>query len=99
MVLSQALACGLPVVCTDRTGGEDLQEFLDDPAWITVVPHGDVSSLTNGIERALKQAQQQQGLRDFVGNARQALGWQAYGRRYGRRILELRPDCTRTARW
>ena len=45
MVLSQALASGLPVVCTDRTGGGDLAALPGFAARITVVPSGDADAL------------------------------------------------------
>ena len=49
MVLSQALASGLPVVCTDRTGGGDLAEMPGFASRITVVPAGDVGALAEAI--------------------------------------------------
>jgi starch synthase len=82
MVLSQALACGLPLVCTDRTGGEDLREFLDDPSWVTVVPAGDAAALRHGIEQAIAKAGTQNGFRDILGSQRGRFSWRAYGERY-----------------
>ncbi len=82
MVLCQALACGLPLVCSDRTGGEDLAELLKDPAWVTVVKPDDVSALRTGIENALAKAGTQKGVRDILGSARERLSWRAYGTRY-----------------
>jgi alpha-maltose-1-phosphate synthase len=82
LVQAQALACGLPLVCTDRTGGEDLAEFLDDPSWVTVVPQDNVSALRAGIDNVLVKAATQNGLRDILGSTRERLSWRAYGRRY-----------------
>ena len=82
VVLCQALACGLPLVCTDRTGGEDVAELLDDPSWVTVVPPDDVAALRAGIARALARAGTQTGMRDILGAARERLSWRAYGKRY-----------------
>jgi alpha-maltose-1-phosphate synthase len=82
MVLAQALACGLPLVCTDRTGGEDLAELLADPSWVTVIKPDDVVALRAGIERGLAKAQTQAGPRDVLGTARDRLSWRAYGQRY-----------------
>ncbi len=82
----QALSCGLPLVCTDRTGGEDLAEFLEDPAWVTVVPTNNVTALRVGIGRALTTAGTQTGLRDILGAARERLSWRAYGERYNQKL-------------
>lgn len=86
LVQAQALACGLPVVCTDRTGGEDLRASLEDRRWVTVVPHDDVEALRAGVEAALSIARTQGGLRDALGAARHRLSWAAYGARYGAEI-------------
>jgi len=45
LVLVQALASGLFVVCTDRTGGEDLRELLADPSAVSIVPPDDPDRL------------------------------------------------------
>ena len=49
MVLSQALASGLPVICTDHTGGGDLAEMPGFASRITVVPAGDAPALAEAI--------------------------------------------------
>ena len=88
MVLSQALSCGLPLVCTHRTGGEDLREYLDDPKWITVVPVDDVKALREGIKTGLEIADSQpSGKRDILGPARDKLSWAAYGKRYADELI------------
>ena len=51
MVLSQALASGLPVICTDRTGGGDLAEMPGFASRITVVPAGDAHALAERYSR------------------------------------------------
>jgi glycosyltransferase involved in cell wall biosynthesis len=82
MVQAQALASGLPIVCTTHTGGEDLQELLDDPKWVTVVPVEDADALAQGIQSALQLASKQRGIRDVLGQNRKDLNWGAYGKRY-----------------
>lgn len=82
LVQAQALACGLPLVCTDRTGGEDLQRMLHDPAWVTVVPCDDAAALAAAIRAMLPKALYLKGERQLLGAAREHLGWAAYGRRY-----------------
>jgi glycosyltransferase involved in cell wall biosynthesis len=88
LVQDQALACGLPLVCTDRTGGEDLKEILGLDEWVTVVPAGNVVALAEGIAAALARAKNQTGLRDILGDAREKLSWRAYGKRYHDELLE-----------
>jgi starch synthase len=86
LVQAQALACGVPLVCTDRTGGEDLREMLEDPRWVTVVASGDVAALREGIGHALGIASEQSGVRDILGAARTRFSWTAYGARYQERL-------------
>jgi glycosyltransferase involved in cell wall biosynthesis len=92
LVQAQALACGLPLVCTDRTGGEDLAELLEDPSWVTVVPANDAAALRTGIERALIWADRQTGVRDVMGATRESLTWRAYGRRYSEKLTAICPN-------
>ena len=81
-VQAQALSCGLPLVCTERTGGEDLADLLEDPSWVTVVPLDDVIALRSGINQAITKAGTQKGLRDVLGETRNLLSWPAYAKRY-----------------
>jgi alpha-maltose-1-phosphate synthase len=87
LVLVQALACGLPVVCTDRTGGVDLRELLDDPEWVTIVPADDAEALQHGIEAAFLKSAQQEGVREVLGSARHKFSWAEYGKRYSDEIM------------
>ena len=82
LVQAQALASGLPVVCTDRTGGADLREYLQNPESVSVVPSDDPGALASALQIALDKAQSVKGLRDFLGPGRAALSWSAYGLRY-----------------
>jgi starch synthase len=86
VVQAQALSCGLPLVCTDRTGGEDLAEFLEEPTWVTVVPPDEVIALRAGMEQALAKARTQNGLRDILGATRERFSWRAYGERYNKKL-------------
>ena len=51
VVLCQALASGLPLVCTDRTGGSDLAEMPGLARLIHVVPAGDPDALRRALAR------------------------------------------------
>jgi starch synthase len=83
LVQAQALACGLPVVCTDRTGGEDFKEYLGHDDDVTVVPHDNADALAAALHGALIKVTGLQGLRDGLGASRDSLSWAAYGKRYG----------------
>jgi glycosyltransferase involved in cell wall biosynthesis len=83
MVLSQALACGLPIVCSKNTGGRDLRNFLDDKKWIIEMQETTVECLVECIREALALADTQfEGKRDYAGDAIKHLTWEAYGKRY-----------------
>jgi len=86
LVQAQALACGLRLVCTDRTGGEDLKEFLHDPALVTVVPSDNWQALAEALKAALNSASRGGELRDLLGATRATLSWRAYGERYAREL-------------
>lgn len=88
VVQAQALSCGLRVVCSDRTGGEDLREFLPDPEVVSVVPSDNVTTLRQGLKRSLAAAlDEPTGVRDRLGGAATELSWAAYGRRYSAALL------------
>jgi alpha-maltose-1-phosphate synthase len=89
LVQAQALACGVPVVCTDRTGGEDLRELLGlgDKA-VRVVPPEDPEALWAALLEALGPAVCQRGRRDLLGPEAAQLSWQSYGNRYHRALQE-----------
>lgn len=88
LVQAQALASGLPVVCTDRTGGADLREYLEDPNLVTVVPHDNSIALASALEAALAKSRVQTGIRDILGSGRSALSWKAYAQRYDQALRE-----------
>jgi starch synthase len=81
LVLIQALACGLPLVCSERSGGRDLQAMIGHPESVIVIPLS-AEALAEGIRRGLAIAEELGG-HDLLGeSARQALTWKAYARRY-----------------
>ena len=82
LVLIQALACGLPILCSDRTGGEDLKVMIARPEAISIVPHDDIAALTAALGEALRRAPQLAGA-DLLGDqGRELLTWRAYAKRY-----------------
>lgn len=83
MVLSQAIACGLPIACSMHTGGRDLKHFLVDKQWIVEMQKYTVEELEKCIFKALQLAKTQSGLRCYSKEVIDQLSWSAYGSRYG----------------
>lgn len=90
MVQMQALACGLPLICTTNTGGEDLLRMQGDsavagPMDILCFPAGFVIPVHNpqAIAWCLQQLQRQwtEQRKAALGLAQGNLSWSAYGRR------------------
>lgn len=86
LVIPQALSCGLPVVCTDRTGGEDLRDLLTDPNMMVITPSGDAEALAKAVDLLMPKAIALQGVRDLLAERRGELSWAAYARRYDEKI-------------
>lgn len=82
MVQSQALVCGLPIVCSKHSGGRDLRTFLEDKKWIIEIQNLTVEDLGNGINEALALANSQSGPRTYTDDVVNQLTWEAYGKRY-----------------
>jgi glycosyltransferase involved in cell wall biosynthesis len=90
LVQVQALACGLPIVCSKDSGGRDLRNFLDDKKWIIEMPETTVECLAKCIREALALADTQpKDKRDYAGNAIKQLAWEAYGKRYSNFLHQI----------
>jgi alpha-maltose-1-phosphate synthase len=87
MVLSQALASGLPVVCTDRTGGGDLAEMPGVASRITIIPAGDADALAEALRCWRDRLLDGHAVSPFGETERQLLSWAAYARRYNAELL------------
>lgn len=79
MVQAQAMACGLPLICTDASGGG---EFLKNGGGGLCVPAGSAEALTNAILKLYEDSQ----LREEMGkSARETISsgftWDHYGDR------------------
>ena len=93
MVLLQALASGLPLICTDRTGGADLAHTPALAARITVVPHDDVDALACAIAGWRDRWRGGERLPRLSEADREKLSWAAYARRYSDELLaRVSPD-------
>jgi len=89
MVLLQALACGLPVAATDRTGGPDLADLLPDPSYVSLARAGEVESFRKALESAGRKALDLRGqIRNGLGSTRSLFSWSAYAERYERFLQE-----------
>ncbi len=87
MVLSQALASGVPVICTDRTGGADLGHTPALAARITVVPASDIAALTHAIAAWRDRLRARDDLPPLAATDRETLSWASYGDRYSEELL------------
>lgn len=82
LVQAQAISCGLPVVCSGETGGEDLKHLLEETPFIQVIDSLTTESLHQSVAKALLLAATQSGIRNYAGEGIANLTWDAYGMRY-----------------
>ena len=82
MVIPQALASGLPVICTDRTGGPDLAYTPALAERITVVPSDDAAALATAIQSLTERLRRDGRLPPLGQRDRELLSWTSYARRY-----------------
>ena len=97
VVQCQALASGLPLVCTDRTGGIDLAAFPGLARLIRVVPADNSQALGCALAQALDDAIGKTGVAPISEAERQALGWRDYALRHLQVIGEMLPPTTRSS--
>jgi starch synthase len=89
MVLSQALASGLPVVCTDRTGGPDLANLLGLGRLVRVVLADDPDALRRALTEALDDAADKSRAPRITEAERETLGWRRYALQHLQLINEV----------
>ena len=82
VVLAQALASGLPVICTEYTGGADLGHTPALAARITVVSNGDADALAYAIAQLRDREGGCEDRLRLSESDRGSLSWTAYGKRY-----------------
>lgn len=87
VVLSQALATGLPVICTDRTGGADLRHTPALAAHIMVVPANDVEALADAIAAWRDRLRAGDRPLSLSEADREMLSWAGYGLRHSDELL------------
>lgn len=81
MVLSQALACNLPIVGSPDCGAPDLKKLIVKPEYISIIKDYSVGSLINAIKETLL-SYEKLGDTVYAGDASRELTWEAYGKRY-----------------
>lgn len=79
LVLLEALACGLPVICSEFTGGRYILDEIDNKSLITVVPT-DAGALRKAALEAMQKANS--GMIKDLGQIKNKFSWKAYGERY-----------------
>ncbi len=81
MVLSQALACNLPIIGSKDCGAPDLQQMVEDPQFITLIEDYTSDALIKAMNQAMKNYESLNG-KIYAGTAIENLTWEAYGKRY-----------------
>lgn len=81
MVLSQAVACNLPIAGSVDCGAPDLKEMVAMLEYITIIKDYTVESVIDAIEEALANYENQNGV-VYAGDAIKNLTWETYGKRY-----------------
>jgi len=87
LVLAQALASGLPVICTDRTGGADLAHTPGLAKYIMVVPSDNPAAMVGAILELRARLELGKSFPQLTDTDRETLSWAAYGRRYADQIV------------
>ena len=90
MVQLQALACGLPIVCSQNTGGRDLRNGLTDGKWIVEMKDFTVDELSRCINIAMELAETQLGIRSYTSDNINNYSWKTYGELYNQRLKSLK---------
>lgn len=81
MVLSQAVACNLPITGSRDSGAPDLKRMVELPEYITLIDEYTPEAVASGIKTALANYDKLGG-KVYAGDAISNLTWEAYGKRY-----------------
>lgn len=82
LVQLQAIACGLPLVCSPYSGGRDLKKYVQTGDWIIELERLTLDELILCIDKALLVADSQKGKRFFLRDNFENVSWEGYGKRY-----------------
>lgn len=81
LVQAQAMACGLPIVCSKNTGGIDLAKLSHSEEYLFEIDDYKLESIHECVEKALAIAQKQPNVR-CISNDLSKLSWDRYGKCY-----------------
>ena len=87
-LLPAARACGVPVVCTDQTGGRDLLALVGNEELVQVVPCDDLRAFVKAVQNSLELTAQVVDRPQLPPPVYQQLSWQAYAKRYAAKMSE-----------
>jgi starch synthase len=90
MVQAQAIACGLPVICSENTGGRDLRNLISDKKWIIELEDMGRETIIKTIHHALQLIVSDNNQRNYVGQDIEKLSWIAYGKRHEFNLKDIR---------
>jgi glycosyltransferase involved in cell wall biosynthesis len=83
MVLLEALASGLGIVASYKTGGPDIKEVIDNKKFVSLVEPGNVEALVAGVRSMIKIVAKQATDRVILSmNDKKYFSWAAYATRY-----------------
>lgn len=86
LVQLQALACGLPIVHTYRTGASDLKNYITNQEMIITVQNHP-ADIKEGIENAYNYRQLNQEKNLLTDMQKKQISWSAYGKRYEQNLI------------
>lgn len=90
LVQCQALASGLPIICTKDTGGEDLKNYIEDPRFVIIVKDLSLQSINEAVNEALKLTKTQENkVRLISTTLAEKMSWTSYGKRYKSNIEKI----------
>ncbi|RYZ75092.1 MAG: glycosyltransferase [Lysobacteraceae bacterium] len=93
MVMLEALACGVPVVASDKTGGADIKGVIQSDSQMEIFEAGSVDELAAAIitMRARIETGPTGGVRHaLVDRDIEAFSWKAYAKRYREFLIGIR---------
>lgn len=86
VVLGQALASGLPILCTADTGGQDLCHTPALADRVHVVASDSTDALLQGLTHVANRLRHGPAYLPLTEDDRQTLTWSAYGKRYAENL-------------
>lgn len=88
MVLSQAMACNLPLIGSPDCGAPDLKEMVSNPEYVIIIKDYNADALIAAIDEAIDKYNHMNGI-VYAGNAIKNLTWKAYGERYNKFLTNV----------